>query len=177
MRYLVILFVLMAMLSGCSRKPAVPEAFKGQLMKFLDAGTKINVMLHGQLSYTEFRQQLADTKAAHDLMGSMWPGALSQSFDDGFAKAIEGWDLVLSLWTFKVDGEYPPSEVGNNGYDFYVAYEGDKVWTEEFKSDCPDISKRGKLFIPVNENVRIIGDIAGEAFEDGRNKILKELEK
>src|SRR5439155_8067269 len=57
-------------------RATVPEIFKTQLMKFLEEGAKTNALAGQGVYYMQLQEQVANTKAAYDLISVTWPPTL-----------------------------------------------------------------------------------------------------
>src|SRR4029077_8502915 len=55
----------------------IPEIFKTQLTKFLEEGAKTNAFADQGVSYMQLQEQVANTKAAYDLISVTWPPTLA----------------------------------------------------------------------------------------------------
>jgi hypothetical protein len=177
-RRLAFLLVAVGLLfTACSSKPKVPDIFKTQLMKFLEEGTKTNAKASQGVSYLELREQMANTKAAYDLMSSTWPPTLAVDCRSDFEKALNGWNLTLYIWELKFKKSDEPTEPNINGYERYVAFAGiDHLVLKVHESDFVVEEYRGKIYLPFDENIPVLLAIAGSSFNEGRDKILKALQ-
>lgn len=154
---------------------AVPEIFKSQLVKFLEAGEKLSAKSSQGISILELNDQLANAKTAYTLLVSMWPTTLSTDSRIDFEKAINGWGLTFAMWKLKVDQQFPVTEIDGNDYSKFVDYAGDKLVVNVYGNDAYYKEQRGKKFLPQMQNVSVLLKIANTSFDQGRDKILPVL--
>ena len=161
---------------GCSRKPKISDIFKTQLMKFLEEGAKTNARATQGVSYLELREQVANAKAAYDLLSVTWPADLDVDCRGDFKKSLEGWDLTLDLWRKKLKEFDNPTEPNTNGYAKFLAYEGELLVTKTHGHNFMVQEYRGKKYLPFDENISVLLSMAGLSFNSGRDKILQALQ-
>ncbi len=170
------LLMLFVAVLGCNRKPTVPEIFKTQLMKFLEEGSKTNAKASQGVSFMEYREQVANTKAAYDMISSTWPKTLSAECRGDFEKAIKAWNLTLNLWQMKINASDEPVEPDVNGFAAFAELEGERLVTKFHGGGFPVWAYKNKKYLPFDENIIVLLTIGGESFNSGRDKILKELQ-
>ncbi len=103
----VILCFLGALLHSAIRSYQSKQRFKTDLETFLQQGDKLNYLTEQGVSYMQFKDQLVEVKVSYRAIGEQWPDslALEKQF---FEQAIEGWDLTLEVWEYKLSGKgYP----------------------------------------------------------------------
>jgi len=174
---IILLILLPIIIGGCSnKKTTIPEIFKTQLMKFLEEGSKINAKASQGVSFIEFNERVANTKAAYDLIRSTWPESLAIDSRNDFEKALKAWDMTLNLWKLKISNKDNPTEPEVNGYAEYVNFEGDRLITETREGNFIVEHYRGKKYLPFDGNISVLLTIGGESFNKGRDNILKALQ-
>lgn len=166
-------------LVGCASEPEAPapEAFETQLAQFLREGTKTKTMASQGVSYGEFVAQVVNTKAAHDLTLSIWPGDFAAESREDFGKAVEGWDLALQLWELKINKGDNPTEPDVNGFERYVGYALKEMEIDTYDDGYLVADYRGKYYLPFDTNIETLSKLAGTTFDNGRARILSALEE
>ena len=149
------------------------DIFRTQLFKFMDEANKIKALVSQGASQGEFASQLVNVKAAYDSAQTLWPPDLSPTVRAEFEQAIDGWDLALKLWRLKVlDSELTssrnePAEPDLNGFATFVAYGGQALAFEKYGADSGHVHLRGKTFLPFDQNIRTLLDLAKGHLEVG----------
>lgn len=187
--YLVV-FILAFLLSGCSidqifstplptptPTPAISDTFKQQITQFLEDGTKLNAMAGEGVNYLDYQSQLASTKGTYDFVVALWPAGYASDAKKNFDKAVEGWGLALDMWGLKINDKDNPVEPDINGYLLYVAYEGNSAVYNTHPSDYIVPNYQNKSFLPFDENIGVLLNMAGSNFQTGRTFMLAELPK
>lgn len=170
-------FVLMFAL-GCSLfKPNIPSDLKTKLNKLLADGSVLNAMTEQGVTYSDYSQQLAQTKADYDLARATWPSDLLPEAQQAFDRAFEGWALVHYLWDAKIRDLDTPTEPDINKYAEIVSYAGEDMLTIQ-KRDANYIvpAYRGKKYLPFDDTIGILMSLASNHFHDAQAMILKAID-
>lgn len=157
-------------------KPLVTPQFEARAMRFIESGTETSTKAAQGGTYLELRAQVLGTTADHDLMLTVWPAELAVDAQDAFTRAVAGWTLALHLWGLKMSGADNPTAPDINGFDRFLAYAAEAMQVERYDDDYMVEAYRGQRFLPFDANIRILLDQAHEAFVEGREAILGELE-
>jgi predicted RNA-binding Zn-ribbon protein involved in translation (DUF1610 family) len=119
-----------------ARRLSVPEIFRTQLMKFIEEGNKVNALSSLGVSYDDFKTHVANAESSYGLAFTAWPQGFAVGSREEFAKADEGWRLVLRLWEWKIRAadlepqfreELAPTEPDKFGYAQFIAYAGSQL--------------------------------------------------
>ena len=145
-------------------------------MKFLEEGAKTNAFADQGVSYMQLQEQVANTKAAYDLISVTWPPTLAVGCREKFEKAIEGWDLTIKLWLDKIKERDEPTEPNINSFARFMAYAPDKLVVETHDNGFIVADYRGKRFLPFDANISVLLTVAGISFNEGRTEILRALQ-
>jgi hypothetical protein len=145
-------------------------------MKFLEEGAKTNALAGQGVTYFQVREQVANTKAAYDLISVTWPPTLAASSREKFDRALEGWDLTIKLWNGKIEKLDEPTEPRINGFPRYMAYAPGLLIVETRDSTYLVAEYRGKRYLPFDKNISVLLTIAGRSFDEGKVEILRELQ-
>ncbi len=159
--------------AGC--RPAVPEIFRTQLLKFLEQGAKTNAQADQGVSYLELREGLASTKASYDLLKSTWPSSLPPEMQQDFDRAIRTWDGALRLWKLKIEDGDEPVEPNVNGWKDYLSEFKGCLVIRTHEKDFIVEKYQGLRYLPFDENIRALLNEAGVSFNAGRTKIIEKL--
>jgi hypothetical protein len=143
-------------------------------MKFLEEGAKTNAKTSQGVSFIELREQVANARAAYDLISATWPSDFPNDCREDFEKALKGWSLSLDLWSIKINSDgYPwPIESGIYDHTPFLNFAGDKLIIKVFSEGSPYTSSIGKHYLPYDDNISILFSIAGASFNSGRDKVL-----
>ena len=151
------------------------EIFKNQVYKFLEQGAKTNAMAEQGVSYFEMRNQLVNTKASYDLLKTTWSDSLSKDMQVDFDKAIKAWDMTLDLWEMKINKSDKPTEPDINDWQNFVSNFKNIIIIKTYASSHIVKEYRGKKYLPFDDNISALLAAGGTFFNQGREKILKEL--
>ena len=154
--------------------PSVPEAFRTQIMKFLEEGAKATALTAQGVTNRELSQQLVNVKAPYSLL--VWPSDFAPGAKKDFEKAFGGWDLVLTLWDLKLNKADNPVEPNINSYLLFLRYAGDALVFETHSSNFVVKDYRGKRYLPFDENIRILLGMAATSFDKGKQQVLSALQ-
>jgi hypothetical protein len=168
---------------------SIPDVFKTQLMKFIEEGTKINSMSSLGVTYTDFKNEVATAQSSYALASAAWPDAFAAGSKEEFARAFEGWRLVLDMWGRKTHYDVEkaeltptywwellkiqcPREPDEWNYRQIIAYGGDQLVIKEFATND---ELRGKKFLPLDENISVLLTVAGDHFTKGTSLVMSKL--
>ncbi len=156
--------------------PAVSAAFENQLLQFLGEGAKTTAMAAQGLPYGDFLKQMVNTRAAYDLVLSIWPGNFAADAKNDFGKAIQGWQLALELWGLRISQGDNPTEPDINGFDQYTTYALKELKFETYGKDYLVADYRGRYYLPFDANIGVLLEVAGKSFDTARARILSALD-
>ncbi len=101
-------------LSGCS-EPArieISDAFYGQIMKLIEAGTKLSAVTSEGVNHTDFTSMLNNVRGSFELCSTMWPEDFEPESNVALKEAITVWNFVENLWSEKsVDPKAEPHSI------------------------------------------------------------------
>lgn len=176
MKKLAILLLISLLLTAC--KPKITDEFRQGMAGFLEHGSSLETQAASGISYQQLYAKSLALRGEYLLLEETWPRGLDRAPLEDFDKAFDGWDLTISLWDLKKADAGNPMEPHSNGWDTFTEYGGGHLYYGIFdsKGDPALAGMDGNKYLPYDENLKRLMNIASDYFTAGKTAVLGLLE-
>lgn len=81
------------------------QVFQDQLMKLIEAGSKLNSATDEGVNYTGYTSMLSDVRGSYSLAETMWPEGFDTNAKALMAEAVSVWNFEGKMWNKKIARE------------------------------------------------------------------------
>jgi len=145
-----------------NQKPKISDIFKAQLVQFIQGGGELQSMTGIGITLDKLTELTSAQKSRLEFLVMSWPENFCPEAKDLFAKSILGYVLAAQIWDKGAVRTYQDFELG----EALIKYEGSNLVTLDSDSK----------FFPVDKNIPVLFEIAGNYFGHGRELVMHQLE-
>lgn len=189
--------------SGRQANAQVSDLFKSQLIKLVEEATKLDQLVAQGVGHAEVKSQFAATKAPFELARLTWPVGFATNALSNFDDAIRAWEFAMDLSEREqkmhaekkdvlskhfnseemvlllsvTERAYTPIDLekDSNGYQDLVGFGKKELICWMYPNDFVLKYCRGKSYLPLSENIKVLLGIASTRLKNAREEVLRIL--
>ncbi len=145
------------------------DKLTGPLTWLLEEGSTLDNMIGQGVTYQEFHEQLARVKGAWTVaLGAQSPArSIPAEVVEEMNQAFTGWDLALSVWDARLNGQEAPRAPDVGRYADLVTYVG--------MEELPMVGSGSDSYVDQDKVLRILLFRGVDHFMTVQSKVLEEM--